>query len=250
MFDPSKYVVAAAKPLPVLLLLDVSGSMDEVVDPENCCNTGRTVFSDGQTWNVVTGGTAKRELLNKAVQKMIAEFSKEERTETEFLVSVITFGDSAKVHIPFTKASDVKWEDLRCSGNTSLGQALSLAKSQIEDRAIVPSRSYRPTVVLVSDGIPTDDWEGPMAAFLSEGRSSKCFCMAMGIKERDEVALGKFISTTPTIGQTGSSAIPNRVFHADDAENIMEFFQRVTMSVTSRSRSINPDQLPSAATDV
>jgi len=150
MFDPSKYVVAAAKPLPVLLLLDVSGSMDEVVDPENCRNTGRTVFSDGQTWNIVTGGMAKRELLNKAVQKMISEFSKEERTETEFLVSVITFGDSAKVHIPFTKASDVKWEDFHCDGNTSLGQALSLAKSQIEDRTIVPSRSFRPTVVLVS----------------------------------------------------------------------------------------------------
>lgn len=102
MFDASKYVVATPKPLPVLLLLDVSGSMDEVVDPENCRRTGQTIVDDGRTWEVVTGGTAKRQLLNTAVAKMIAEFSKEERTETEFLVSVITFGTHARVHLPFT----------------------------------------------------------------------------------------------------------------------------------------------------
>lgn len=245
MFDASKYVVAAPKPLPVILLLDVSGSMDEVIDPENCRRTGQTVVDDGKTWEIVTGGTAKRQLLNMAVTKMIQEFSKEERTETEFLVSVITFGVHAKVHLPFTKASNITWEELSCGGDTSLGEALKLAKAQIENREIIPSRSYRPTVVLVTDGEPTDDWEEPMRAFIQDGRSSKCFCMAMGIKEKDEKALGKFIAGTPTIGQVGEKQIPNKVFHCDDAENIMDFFQKVTMSITTRSRSTNPNQPPS-----
>lgn len=46
MFDPSKFTVPNAKPLPVFLLLDVSDSMDEVVDPENVRRTGQTVVSD------------------------------------------------------------------------------------------------------------------------------------------------------------------------------------------------------------
>ena len=49
MFDASKFTVPKAKPLPVILLLDVSGSMDEVVDPENVHRTGRTVVDDGRT---------------------------------------------------------------------------------------------------------------------------------------------------------------------------------------------------------
>ena len=71
MFDPTKYTVATAKPMPVFLMLDVSGSMDEVLDPENCRSTGETVYKDGQMWNIVEGGTTKLAVLNKAIPEMI-----------------------------------------------------------------------------------------------------------------------------------------------------------------------------------
>ena len=35
-----------------------------------------------------------------------------------------------------------------------------------------------------------------------------------------------------------------RVYHAEDARRIKDFFQFVTMSVTKRSRSANPNQVP------
>ena len=57
MFDSTKFTVQKAKPLPVFLLLDVSGSMAEVVDPENVRRTGQTLESDGKTWELVEGGT-------------------------------------------------------------------------------------------------------------------------------------------------------------------------------------------------
>lgn len=245
MFDPTQYTVATAKPMPVFLLLDVSGSMDEVLDPENCRMTGETVYSDGKMWNIVEGGTTKMAVLNKAIPEMIKTFAEEENRETEFLFSVVTFGDTAELKTSPCKVSEARWEELRSDGNTAMGAALRKVKAMIEDREIVPSRAYRPTVILVTDGAPTDDWEPAMDEFINQGRSSKCFCFAMGIGESDDAVLRRFISKTPDIAQRGETAIPNRVFHAEDASSMFEFFRKVTMTVTQRGKSTTPNAIPS-----
>lgn len=244
MFDPSKYTVAASKPIPVILLLDVSGSMREVIDIENARRTGEFFFEDGQEWERVEGGTMKLTLMNHAVSKMLDSFRKEARREVGFMLSVITFGSQASIHTPPTDVASIEWRDMEGEGETALGAALRLAKKMVEDKNVIPSRAYRPNIVLVSDGAPTDDWTGPMRSFVFEGRSSKCFCMAMGIGEADTSVLQQFISNTPTLAQSASGPIPNKVFHADDAASLLDFFQRVTMSVTTRSRSGNPNAVP------
>lgn len=59
--------------------------------------------------------------------------------------------------------------------------------------------------------------------------------MAMAIgSDADESVLNRFIEGTD-----------HELFFADDAEKINEFFERVTMSVTTRSRSQNPNDVPS-----
>ncbi len=245
MFNASQFTVPKAKPLPVFLLLDVSGSMNEVTDPENVQRTGQKFMSDGQLYELVTGGTSKIQLLNKAVKQMIDSLAAEEKAETEFLVSIIVFGDAAVQHIPPTNASSVAWVDMTADGSTALGAALSLAKNLIENKNVVPSRSYRPTLVLVSDGQPTDAWQAPMEALIKEGRSSKCFFMAMGIgEESNSPVLECFISQTPILAKINGRDILNTVFDAKDANNIHEFFRKVTMSVTARSKSQKPDETP------
>ena len=244
MFEPKKFTTTQIKPFPVLLLLDVSGSMDMVIDPENTRRTGKTVFEDGQEWEIVEGGTTKTELLNDAVKKMINSFSSEEKMETEFLISIITFGDKAKVHTQPTKASEIIWHKMEAHGKTAMGDALSIAKKLIENKEIIPSRAYRPTVVLVTDGVPNDDWKQAMQLFVHEGRSSKCFCVAMGIGDDADISvLNQFIENTPYLAQKGDDKIPNKVFYADDASSLHEFFQKVTMSVTSRSKSNSPNNI-------
>jgi uncharacterized protein YegL len=248
MFDPTKFTVQNAKPLPVFLLLDVSGSMNEVIDPKNVRRTGKTLESDGKTWELVEGGTTKIQILNEAVRKMIESFSAEERMETEFLVSIITFGDSSIQHLLPTPASSVQWADMTADGCTAMGAAFSLAKGLIEDKNVVPSRAYRPTVVLVSDGEPTDNWKQPLESLIAEGRSSKCFFMAMGIGENPGMSvLERFISQTPVLAEVNGTAIRNTVFRAADADKIHEFFRKVTMSVTMRSKSHNPNSVPTSA---
>ena len=248
MFDSTKFTVQKAKPSPVFLLLDVSGSMAEVVDLENVRRTGQTLVSDGKTWELVEGGISKIHILNEAVRKMIESFSTEERMETEFLVSIIVFGDSATQHLLPTPASSVQWADMTADGCTAMGAAFSMAKDLIEDKNVVPSRAYRPTVVLVSDGEPTDDWKQPLESLIAEGRSSKCFFMAMGIGEYPGMpVLERFISRTPVLAEVNGTAILNTVFRATDADKIHEFFRKVTMSVSMRSKSTNPNAVPTSA---
>jgi uncharacterized protein YegL len=111
-----------------------------------------------------------------------------------------------------------------------------MAKAMIEDKNVVPSRAYRPTVVLVSDGRPSDTWENPLQAFIKEGRSSKCDRMAMAIgADADELVLGKFIE--------GSA---NPLFYAENAKQLRDFFKFVTMSVTIRTKSPTPNIVPGA----
>jgi len=208
MFDPSKFTTPKAKPLPVVLLLDVSYSM-----------SGEKIDN-----------------LNVAVKKMISTFAEEEKMEIEILVSVITFGSEVKLHIPFTKASNINWNNLEVSGATPMGTALKMAKAMIEDKETTPSRAYRPTIVLVSDGQPNDRWESPLDDFINEGRSSKCDRMAMAIgHDADETVLKRFIEGTP-----------HELFTAENAGQLHEFFQRVTMSVTMRTQSKNPNEVPAS----
>lgn len=202
-FNPADFTVAKAKPLPVVLLLDVSLSM---------------------------GGTPITEL-NNAVETMIAEFADNQTNEIEILLSVITFGAEVKLHLPYTVANQVTWSSLQVSGATPMGTAFAMTKAMIEDKNVTPSRAYRPTLVLVSDGGPTDEWQGHLISLINEGRSQKCDRLAMAIgTSADNQVLNKFIEGTE-----------HTVFQAEDASKIKEFFQFVTMSVTSRTVSQNPN---------
>lgn len=207
-FDPSKYTVAKAKPLPVVLLLDTSSSM----------NAG--------------GEQSKIAELDSAVRDMIKDFAHEELLETEIQVSVITFGyDGVKLALPYTNASKVEMKKLEAQGNTPMGTALRMAKDMIEDKETTPSRAYRPLVILCSDGAPNDDWEAPMDNFIKDGRSSKCDRMAMAIgSDANEAVLKRFIEGTE-----------NPLFYAKDASSMHKFFKFVTMSVATRSHSQNPN---------
>lgn len=203
-FDPSNFTTNS-KPLPVLLLLDVSGSM------RGPCITE----------------------LNKAVNIMINEFKTTVAKEISLQMSVITFSNNANVHIPMQSVENITWEDLSASGGTNLSSALNLAKSMIENKDIVPSRAYRPAVILVSDGYPNAGWEESMRVFIESGRTSKCDRMAMLIGDQGAVeVMNEFLK--------GSG---NRLFYANDAKDISTFFKFVTMTTTARTLSKTPNTI-------
>jgi uncharacterized protein YegL len=202
-----EFTMSSARPLPVIVLADISGSM---------------------------GTNGKIDALNEAVAEMVSTFAEEDDTRAEIHVSVITFGKGgAAVHKPLKPAPDTTWEPMDAAGRTPMGEAFALAQQMIEDKNIVPSRAYRPTLVLVSDGVPTDDWQGPLQNLLDSERASKAMRFAMGIgADADSKTLAAFLDNDE-----------GRVFEAHEAREIKKFFRWVTMSVTTRSRSSNPNSV-------
>ena len=205
MQDLKEFTVSSARPLPVILLADVSGSM----------------AADG-----------KIDALNGAVAEMQAAFAEEEDERAEIHLAVVTFGGAAALHMPLTPANAVRWTPMQADGRTPLGAALDIATDLIEDRDRVPSRAYRPTVVLASDGLPNDEWEGPLQRLLTSERAAKAECFALGIgADADHDMLRRFLNDPE-----------GRVFEAHEGREIRKFFRWVTMSVTSRSRSAEPNR--------
>ena len=202
-----EFTIAAARPLPVILLADVSGSMSV----------------DG-----------KIDTLNQAVREMIASFAEEkDSSRVEIQVAVITFGNNqVKVHQAFAPAREVQWQDMSAQGNTPLGGALTLITELLEDKQHIPSRAYRPTLVLVSDGQPNDEWEDALERLNNSERGKKVMRFAMAIGEDSDTAMLQRFLNNPE----------SRVFEAHETRQIKGFFRWVTMSVTQRLRSTNPDQ--------
>ena len=148
------FVMPKAKMLPVILLLDVSGSMSY----------------DG-----------KIDELNGSVREMLQSFTEEQVIQSEINVSIITFGSEVKLHTDLTPAKDVNFVDLAADGCTCMGKAFNMAFEMIEDKTSIPKNAYRPVVVLVSDGEPYDptdanriEFKKQLERFTKEGRSSKC----------------------------------------------------------------------------
>lgn len=198
--------VSRPRPLPVIVLADVSGSMS------------------------VNG---KIQALDEAMRSMIESFASEDDLRAEVHLAVITFGGAARVHLEPSPAREVTWSAMRAAGSTPLGAALELARELIEDRDQIPSRAFRPVVVLVSDGVPTDAWEGPLDALLQSPRGAKADRLAVAIgADADEAMLQRFVPD------------PSMAVRAEDAGRIRAFFEFVTMTVQSRSRSVRPNDRP------
>lgn len=201
------FAVPQARPLPVIVLADVSGSMAE---------------------------NGKIDALNVALREMVASFAKEGRLRAEIQLGLITFGGKdAKEHLPLAAAHAITNIDrFTANGSTPMGAAFDVARGLLEDRDRIPSRAYRPVLVLVSDGAPTDDWEDALARLQGSERGQKVtrFAMAIGA-DADKDMLAKFANDREA-----------PVFEAHESRDILRFFRAVTMSVVARSASATPDE--------
>ena len=210
-------VCTQARPLPVIILADNSGSM----------------YDDG-----------KIDSLKHALIDMVKSFkgASASSLKAEIYVSIISFGnDSATMIIEPKPASEIANSEsllgaissMQACGNTPLGLALENLVNMLESKESYPSRAYRPFLILASDGMPNDEWEQPLERLLSSERGKKATRLALSIgADADNAMLEKFVA---------NKEIP--VFKANDVGGISKFFRCVTMSAIKSSQSARPGEI-------
>jgi uncharacterized protein YegL len=159
----------ARRPLHFFLLADCSGSM---------ASAGKMVA------------------LNNAVREVLPHLAETStrNPHAQVLVRAIRFGTGASWHVETpTEADDLAWTDLRAGGYTDLGAAIDLMAAALtvppmEERALAPA------AVLVSDGMPTDEYDEALANLLQLPWGQRSIRMAIAIgHDADYDTLNRFI---------------------------------------------------------
>jgi len=177
--------------------------------------------------------------LNLALREMLTTLKNVDDIRGKFQLAIIGFGGNVEIIQPLADISGINLRELSADGQTPMGEAFNVLSTMLEDKDCVSSRAYTPTIVLISDGQPTDffsknknflEWE-PLKNLQSGGRSKKCQRLAMGIGQDADIDMLKaFIN---------NQEVP--VIKAKDASGISAFFRWVTMSTINRMNSVNPN---------
>ena len=185
--------------LPVYLLLDTSGSMS------------------GEPIEAVKNG----------VQIMISSLRQNPQAiETAFL-SVITFDSIAQQIIPLTDLASFQMVDITATGVTALGEALKLVAhkidTEVQKTTTEQKGDWKPLVFIMTDGIPTDDWQSGLNEFK---KSKVAFTVACAAGSGADANILKQITDNVVSLDTADSA------------SIGKFFQWVTASIGVSSTKV------------
>ncbi len=205
-FDLTQLAFAAnpEPALPIVLLLDTSGSMS------------------GQPINA----------LNQGLVKFQQELSQDHLVSRRVEVAIITFDSSVKIIQNFVTVDQFNSPYLSATGSTETGKAIEVALNLIEDRKAAYKNNgiqyYSPWVLLITDGMPTDNWHNSAKMVREFAANKKLKFFAVGVDGADLDILSQIAPTdTPPL------MLRELAF--------TKLFQWLSYSISTVSRSIPGD---------
>lgn len=141
-----------------VLVLDTSGSMNEIVDSTGVRATGQTVESDGNVYNIVEGGISKLDKLNEGLFSFFEEIVDDDTTDQRLELAIITFNDNVQIVQEPALPSNIAIQPLEADGETALVEAVYSAIDLVIARKAWYKQTgqlyYRPWIILMTDGEP------------------------------------------------------------------------------------------------
>jgi uncharacterized protein YegL len=133
--------------------------------------------------------------LNRAISVFIQALTKDAMASRRTDLAIISFGSQIRVLQDFTRPDEVQQLKLEASGVTMMGQAIKMALDMVTKRRSVYRAAgvpyYRPWIILITDGAPTDLWE-EAAQKVRQGVAEKKFTFfAFAVENADMEILAR-----------------------------------------------------------
>ena len=180
-----------------VLVLDISGSMREIVDKSNMIYTGEKVYMDGKEYDLVTGGISKLDLLNQGLKDFYAEIISDETTSQRLELCIISFNDYVQVVQEPALPDNVVIPELQGEGETAMADAINEAIDKVEARKKWYKETgqpyYRPWIILMTDGVPNkgQDINSLAQRILQDTEDKKYAFLPVGVEGADMEVLQK-----------------------------------------------------------
>src|ERR1700728_2828185 len=150
-------------------------------------------------WILDTSGSMmgdKIQSLNFAIHEAIKPMqdTADENPHASVLVRAVTFSTGARWHLAQpTPVANFKWTDVKASGVTDMGKALTLVAEQLRIPPMT-DRALPPVLMLVSDGQPTDDFNTGLKKLMAEPWAQRAVRLAIAVgRDADKGVLSKFV---------------------------------------------------------
>ena len=184
--------------------------------------------------------------VNDAIRNVIPIISSinDDNPDAEIKISALTFASSCSWLNPApVLASDFKWTDLGADGWTCMGDATRELSRQLSHKhgfLSSASGSYAPVIIMLSDGAPTDDFNGAMGEIMNNSwfRHSMRIAIAIG-SDADVNVLKTF---------TGNPELVFRVSNIDALKAVIKATVVTSSMVASRSSSVGTTATSAATT--
>ena len=168
---------------PCVLLLDTSGSMAGA--PIEALNRGISIFYED---------VRKDDLASQRVEVAIVTFG---NGGVQKVQDFTTLGDRGEV------AESVEPPILLAGGNTPMGSAINPGFEMLRQRKDSYNKngvpSYRPWMLLITDGVPTDYWQAATQHVHQEEQSKGVIFFAIGVGEEADMQILSQISVRPPL---------------------------------------------------
>lgn len=162
-FEPEELGYVNEMHVACVLLLDGSGSTEKN-DAIGKLNAGVRAFKE-QTEN---------------------DASFDERTRACIDIAIVSFGGEVRVEQDFAPVSHMSPPELTAGGSTPLGEAINRGLDMIEEQKdkykTLGTPYYRPWLFCITDGEPTDSWEGAAARLREMEEQKKVLGYCVGVE--------------------------------------------------------------------